>query len=424
MNPLYNFGIHAYAFGAHIASCRSPKVRKMLDGQRQTLAALKHKRMSAAPEGFDVWFHAASLGEFEQARPIIERLRGNHPDKKILLTFFSPSGYEIRSNYDKVDCVAYLLFDKPKLVRRFLDAAAPKMAIFSKYEFWGNYLEQLHAAGIPTYVISSIFRPRQRFFRPWGGMFRKMLKCYTHLYVQDNASAELLDKIGIDNVTVAGDTRFDRVSDILASSRQTPEIKEFVESSRFTLIAGSSWQPDEEIYIPWLKGHPDVKAIIAPHEFDHARLESLRHRLGNAKTRLLSEIRGSMPKSEINNIRYLIIDCFGLLSSLYRYGDVAVIGGGFGAGIHNLNEAAVYGMPVVFGPNHKKFKEADELLKRGGGFTYANPAEFNAIMNTLLNDSNALSTAGDKAGKYIKDSIGASDIIFNDIFGQPAAAGK
>ena len=424
MNPLYNFGIHAYAFGAHIASCRSPKVRKMLDGQRQTLAALKHKRMSAAPEGFDVWFHAASLGEFEQARPIIERLRGNHPDKKILLTFFSPSGYEIRSNYDKVDCVAYLPFDKPKLVRRFLDAAAPKMAIFSKYEFWGNYLEQLHAAGIPTYVISSIFRPRQRFFRPWGGMFRKMLKCYTHLYVQDNASAELLAKIGIDNVTVAGDTRFDRVSDILASSRQTPEIKEFVESSRFTLIAGSSWQPDEEIYIPWLKGHPDVKAIIAPHEFDHARLESLRHRLGNAKTRLLSEIRGSMPKSEINNIRYLIIDCFGLLSSLYRYGDVAVIGGGFGAGIHNLNEAAVYGMPVVFGPNHKKFKEADELLKRGGGFTYANPAEFNAIMNTLLNDSNALSAAGDKAGKYIKDSIGASDIIFNDIFGQPAAAGK
>lgn len=422
MNPLYNFGINAFALGARIASHRSPKIKKMLEGQSQTLAALMHRRMAVAPEGFDVWFHAASLGEFEQARPIIERLRSCYPDKKLLLTFFSPSGYEIRSNYDKVDCVAYLPFDKPGLVRRFLEAAAPKMAIFSKYEFWGNYLEQLHESGVPTYIISSIFRPRQRFFRPWGGMFRKMLGCYTHIYVQDQASVDLLAGIGINNVTAAGDTRFDRVSDILASARRIPEIESFVESSRFTLIAGSSWQPDEEIYIPWLKGHPEVKAIIAPHEFDRARLESLRHRLGNDKTRLLSEIRsGENIKKSLENVRYLIIDCFGLLSSLYRYGNAAVIGGGFGAGIHNLNEAAVYGIPVIFGPNHKKFKEAGELLARGGGFTYANSAEFNAVMNSLLNDSEALRHAGDQAGRYIKDSIGASDIIFNEIFNRSEA---
>jgi len=418
MNPLYNFGIRVFALGAKVASTKSEKIKKMLRGQEETLAGLKHRRQTVAPDGFDVWFHAASLGEFEQARPIIERLRRNEPDKKILLTFFSPSGYEIRSNYDKVDCVAYLPFDTPGRVERFLDAAKPKMAIFAKYEFWGNYLSSLHASGIPTYIISSIFRPGQRFFRPWGGMFRKMLRCYDHLYVQDEASKNLLAGIGINNVTSAGDTRFDRVTDILSQAKSVKEIEAFIGESHFTLIAGSSWPQDEEMYIPWLKGHPEVKAIIAPHEFDRARLESLRHRLGNAKTRLLSEIRGyGHQPGPTDKLRYVIVDCFGLLSSLYRYGNAAVIGGGFGAGIHNLNEAAVYGIPVLFGPNHKKFKEAHELIKAGGGFTFASTSEFNAAMNSLYNDAKAREAAGKAAGKYISDSIGASDIIYNDIFG-------
>lgn len=418
MNPLYNFGIGAFAFGAKIAALRSPKVSRMLRGQEETLAGLRHKRMEVAPGGFDVWFHAASLGEFEQARPIIERIKRHRPETTVLLTFFSPSGYEIRSNYDKADAVAYLPFDRPALVSSFLEAASPKMAIFAKYEFWGNYLEQLRKAGVPTYIISSIFRPRQRFFRPWGGMFRKMLRCYTRLYVQDEPSKRLLEGIGIKNVTVAGDTRFDRVTDILAQAHEVPEIDSFTSQSRFTLIAGSSWPQDEEIFIPWLKGHPEVRAIIAPHEFDHARLESLRHRLGNGKTRLLSEIKGEHPSNPINdNVRYIIIDCFGLLSSLYRYGDAAVIGGGFGAGIHNLNEAAVYGIPVMFGPKHKKFKEAYELQRRGGGFTFANASEFNACMSSLFNDARLRGNAGKAAGDYIRESVGASDIIFNDIFG-------
>ena len=417
MNPLYNFGIHAFAAGARLAANRSPKIKKMIDGQRMTLADLKHRRMSVAPDGFDVWFHAASLGEFEQARPIIERLRRNQPEKKLLLTFFSPSGYDIRHNYDKVDCVAYLPFDTPRLVARFIEAAKPKMAIFSKYEFWGNYLEQLRRAGIPTYIISSIFRPKQRFFRPWGGMFRKMLQCYTHLYVQDDASRSLLGSIGVDNVTVAGDTRFDRVTDILASARDVAEIESFVKSSPFTLIVGSSWQPDEDIYIPWLKNHPDVKAIIAPHEFNNQRLDTLRKQLGESSTLLLSEIKDNKTDN-LDNVKYLIIDCFGLLSSIYRYGDAAIIGGGFGAGIHNLNEAAVYSIPVLFGPNHKKFKEAHELLARGGGFTFADSNEFNAVMDNLYSDRDFLRAAGQAAGKYIKDSIGASDIIYSDIFGK------
>lgn len=421
MNPLYNLGIKAFATGARIAAHRSPKIKKMIIGQRNTLADLKHLRLSVAPDGFDVWFHAASLGEFEQVRPIIERLRREFPEKKILLTFFSPSGYDIRHNYDKVDCVAYLPFDTPRLVSQFLKDARPKMAIFAKYEFWGNYLQQLRQAGIPTYIISSIFRPKQRFFKPWGDMFRKMLECYSRLYVQDEDSRKLLNGIGIDNVTVAGDTRFDRVTDIMATAHDVTEIESFLKASPFTLIAGSSWQPDEAIYIPWLKSHPDVKAIIAPHEFDQERLSALRQQLGEDNTKFLSEIKVQTTEN-LDNIRYLIIDCFGLLSSIYRYGDAAIIGGGFGAGIHNLNEAAVYGIPVLFGPNHKKFKEAGELLARGGGFTFANANEFNAQMDTLFADSNARIKSGKAAGQYIKDSIGASDIIYSDLFkSQPSS---
>ena len=417
MNPLYNLGIHLFSTGARIASGRSAKIKKMISGQKQSLSDIKERRASVAPDGFDVWFHAASLGEFEQARPIIERIKKDYPEKKILLTFFSPSGYEVRSGYDRVDCVAYLPFDTPRKVKRFLKAAEPKMAIFAKYEFWGNYLEKLHKSGIPTYIISAIFRPKQRFFKSWGGMFRNMLKCYNHLYVQDEASRELLENIGIDKVTVAGDTRFDRVTDILQTAGSIPLVEDFVKNSRFTVIAGSSWPEDEDIYIPWLKSHPEVKAIIAPHEFDNTRLDTLRNKLGASKTRLLSELQNKDNKlANFDNIRYLIIDCFGLLSSLYRYGNVAVVGGGFGAGIHNLNEAAVYGIPVLFGPNHKKFKEAGELISRGGGFTFSSSPEFNATMNVFLNDPHATHTAGDAAGQYIKDSIGASDIIFNDLF--------
>lgn len=417
MNPLYNLGLHLFAFAARLTSLKSPKVKKMIAGQRQSIDKIRQARATSAPDGFDLWFHAASLGEFEQARPIIERVRTQYPEKKLLLTFFSPSGYEVRHKYDKVDCVAYLPFDTPRRVKRFLKAASPKMAIFAKYEFWGNYLEKLHNTGTPTFIISAIFRPNQRFFKKWGGMFRKMLQSYTHLYVQDEASQDLLNSIGIENVTVAGDTRFDRVTDILKAAKDIPVVEAFVDKSRFTLIAGSSWPADEEFYIPWLKSHPEVKAIIAPHEYDASRLETLRQQLGTSKTRFLSETQDkTVDKASFDSIRYLIIDCFGLLSSIYRYGDAAIIGGGFGAGIHNLNEAAVYGIPVIFGPNHKKFKEASALIARRGGFSFTNQAEFNAIMNLMTCDPTALKNSGEAAGRYISESIGASDKIYNDLF--------
>jgi 3-deoxy-D-manno-octulosonic-acid transferase len=416
MNPLYNLGINIYAAVAALAALRSQKVSKMLTGQRLTLDNLRAERLSKATQGYDYWFHAASLGEFEQARPMIERLRDEQPAVKILLTFFSPSGYEVRKNYDKVDTVAYLPFDKPADVEKFLDAAHPRMAIFVKYEFWGNYLSQLKRRNIPTYIISAIFRPKQIFFRPWGGMFRNMLSCFTHLYVQDDASRNLLNKIGVTNVTVAGDTRFDRVTQIMRNTVDLPAIETFKSRAegKCLFIAGSSWGADEDIYAQWLIEHKDVCAIIAPHEFNPQRLAALMQRFGS-DVALYSEYRPEQDTA----VRILIIDCFGLLSSLYRYGDFAYIGGGFGAGLHNINEAAVYDMPVVFGPNNYKFKEAHDLSQNGGGFEVTDKASFNRVADTLLNDNDARRKAGDIAGKYIQDHIGATDIIYNDIIVNP-----
>jgi 3-deoxy-D-manno-octulosonic-acid transferase len=413
MNPLYNIGIYLFKAGVRIASVRSAKLRDLLAGGRATLATLANERKRLAPDGYDVWIHAASLGEFEQGRPLIERLRRERPELKILLTFFSPSGYRVRRGYNKVDTVAYLPIDTPKAVSEFLDAAAPKMAIFVKYEFWANYLEQLHKRGIPTYSISAIFRPSQRFFSRFGGFWKKMLRQFTHIYVQDEASAQLLRRIGVNQVTVAGDTRFDRVADIQGTVRQMPIIDKLCQDSPVTIVVGSSWEPDEDIYIQWAQIHPEVRVIVAPHEFNEARLIKLKHRLGIG-TALLSEI-SSADKMPIG-CRALIIDSFGLLSSLYRYADVAYIGGGFGTGIHNINEAAVYGIPVMFGPNHHKFKEAADLIQCGGGYEVTDKASFETTINKLMTDSELRHNSGRAAGSYISRNLGATDKIFSDIF--------
>jgi 3-deoxy-D-manno-octulosonic-acid transferase len=412
MSPLYNLGINLYAFGASLLAHRSAKVSKMLAGQSAALADLHAERVQKAVNGYDYWFHAASLGEFEQARPLIEKIRQQKPNAKILLTFFSPSGYEVRCNYDKVDTVAYLPFDKPRNVENFLEAVRPHKAIFVKYEFWGNYLEQLKKRNIPTYIISAIFRPKQIFFRPWGRIFRNMLKCYTHIYVQDDNSRRLLGGIGLTNVTVAGDTRFDRVSQIMATTVDLPLIDAFKSSSPsdLTLIVGSSWGADEDVYMPWLSDHKNIRAIIAPHEFDKQRLDNLKKRLGTG-TCLYSEY-----KTEMTDVRYLIIDCFGLLSSLYRYADIAYVGGGFGAGLHNINEAAVYGIPVIYGPNNYKFKEAKDLAQLGGGFEVRDKDSFDKIADSIAGNTDLRISAGKLAGGYIKDHLGATDIIYNDLF--------
>lgn len=394
----------------------------MIQGQKRTIDILR-RRLGNRPGC--IWFHASSLGEFEQGRPMIERLRREHPEKPILLSFFSPSGFEVRQNYPFVDAVVYLPFDTPHRVKRFLDAARPSMAIFIKYEFWGNYLKELRRRGIPTYIISSIFRPGQRFFRSVGGMFRRMLRCFDHIYVQDERSRRLLKLVGVENVTVAGDTRFDRVTDVMRSTVDIPGFPGFGENAKMRFIAGSSWEADEDVYVPWLNSHPEVSFIIAPHEFNETRLEALRNRF-NSPVILLSEWtreikRAGLPAGEIpehlKNVRGMIIDSFGKLSSLYRYADLAYIGGGFGAGIHNLNEAAVYGMPVIFGPNHAKFKEASDLIECGGGFSVASKDEFNHITDIMISSPSDLRLSGEAAGKYIRNHLGATDLIYKDLFG-------
>lgn len=408
---LYSLGISAYAAGVKAAALRNPKARLLAAGQRDVWSLLEEK---TEPGARYIWVHAASLGEFEQGRPLIERIRRERPEYRILLTFFSPSGYEIRKNYDGADCVCYLPFDTPRRVKRFLDTVRPEMAIFVKYEIWRNYLHALWERQIPAYLISAAFRPDQAFFKKRSAWYRCWLRWYTRIFVQDERSRELLDAAGIRNVEVAGDTRFDRVTDIMRSTREIKLLDRFRKADgRTVFIAGSSWKPDEENYFGWLRENREkVKAIIAPHEFDKARLDEMRQSLG-VKTILMSEAENAPEKAD--GADCIIMDCFGMLSSAYRYADIAYIGGGFGAGIHNINEAAVYGMPVVFGPRHQKFIEAREIIAAGGGFSYSEAARLPEILTPLL-DPERRKEAGDRAAAYIRSKLGATDRIFARLF--------
>ncbi len=409
MNFLYNIAMAATGWGMRLASPWHRKAQLTVQGRARTISYLKE---TLDPEGGCIWIHAASLGEFEQGRPLIEKIREEQPDAKILLSFYSPSGYEVRKHYDKVDAVCYMPVDTPRRVKEFLDVVKPKMAIFVKYEFWGNFLEQLKSRGVPTYIISSIFRESQSFFKPWGGMFRKMLHCFTHLYVQDEESRQLLHGIGIDNVTVCGDTRLDRVLQIKAQAKEFPAIAQMVGDCRKVLVMGSSWQPDEDIVIPYFNSHPEMKLIIAPHEFDENRLNAMMARIKRPVARYTKLDQADDP----SQLDCIIIDCFGILSSLYRYGSIAYVGGGFGSGIHNVPEAAVYGIPVIFGPRHEKFREAVELNACGGGFAISNAQQCHAVLDTLLSDPNALKLAGDASSHYIASHTGATQRIYSDLF--------
>lgn len=408
MNLIYNTAISLYSAGARLFAMRNVKARKMIDGQSRTV---RYLRKVIDTDASYVWVHASSLGEFEQGRPMIEMIRERMPQKKILLTFFSPSGYEVRKDFPKVDAVCYLPFDKTENVRMFLDAVNPEMAIFIKYEFWGNFLQELSRRNIPIYLISAIFRPSQSFFKWWGGMFRKMLGCYTHIYVQDEESACLLARIGVRNVTVAGDTRFDRVSDVMANNVEILQAQAFARGTARVVVAGSTWTPDEDFLLPYFNDNKDIKLIIAPHEVNAGRIAEIERRLERACCRL-----SVATVDEASRCDCLIVDCYGKLSGLYRYGDIAYIGGGFGDGIHNINEAAVYDMPVLFGPKYDKFKEAKDLVARGGAFSFSDKKQFESIMGTLIGDSDELSRSGAVAGSYIRENLGATGRIFSDIF--------
>lgn len=390
-------------FGVSIAAIFDHKIRLMWRGQRRAFRILKRK---VDPNAKYVWVHAASLGEFEQGRPIIERIRLEHPDYKILLTFFSPSGYEVRKNYPGADIITYLPIDTVTNARRFLRTVRPVAAFFIKYEFWYNYLHVLRHRNVPVYSVSSIFRPDQVFFRWYGRQYAHVLKCFTRFFVQNEESRMLLEKIGIHEVEITGDTRFDRVMTIKSLAKELPIVESFVKGSEKVFVAGSSWGPDEDIFIPYFNKHKDWKLIIAPHVIGEVHLKQILSKLQRNTVRFTQ----TTPE-EAATADCLLIDCFGLLSSIYNYGTVAYIGGGFGVGIHNTLEAAVWNMPVIIGPNNKKFDEAQGLMQAGGCFEIHDAAEFETLMNRFDTDKAFLKDSSEKAGQFVKGQAGATDRI-------------
>ncbi len=407
---MYELFIILYNIGVWVASFFSKKVRTMWKGEHRTFRVLREK---IDPNAMYIWFHAASLGEFEQGRPIMEAIRREHPGYKILLTFFSPSGYEVRKNYDGADVVVYLPIDTKRNVRRFLRLTNPVMAFFIKYEFWSNYLHMLKERHVPTFSVSSIFRPNQIFFRAYGKDYGKVLDCFTHFFVQNEESRDLLKSIGIDCVSVTGDTRFDRVLQIRDAGKSLPIVENFVggtaEDRPHVFIAGSSWPPDEDIFIRYFNEHRDWKLIIAPHVIGDDHMKQILGKLERKTVRYTEATTENVVGAEC-----LIIDCFGLLSSIYRYADVTYVGGGFGVGIHNVLEAAVWGKPVIFGPNNKNFQEAQGLLKAGGGFEITSYDDFVGVMRKLADDK-ALEQSRERAGGFVESLAGATRQIMKEV---------
>ena len=417
---IYNIVIYFVLWGIAVASLFNEKVRKMWRGEREAFKILKQK---VDPDARYVWFHAASLGEFEQGRPLMERIRKEHPQYKILLTFYSPSGYEVRKNYEGADIICYMPVDTRLNAIRFLRLVRPVMAFFIKYEFWSNFLHILKHRGVPTYSVSSIFREDQVFFKWYGKSYANVLKCFTRFFVQNEESKRLLEGIGITDVDVVGDTRFDRVLQIKEAAKQLPICEAFrkgtVSASAEALpkedykvfVAGSSWPPDEEIFIRFFNEHKDWRLLIAPHVIAEEHLKLI---LSLIKSKRVVRYTQTTPE-EAAEADVLIIDCFGLLSSMYNYGDVAYVGGGFGVGIHNTLEAAVWNMPVIFGPNNKKFQEAQGLLKSGGGFEIHNFEEFEGLMSSMMNDEAFLKSSGVKAGAFVASLSGATDKVLSKV---------
>lgn len=451
---MYNIAIYIYLIGVAIGSLFNKKIKKMWRGEREAVDLLKEK---VDPTAKYVWFHAASLGEFEQGRPLIEQLKATHPEYKILLTFFSPSGYEVRKNYEGADIVCYLPLDTIRNARRFLRAVHPVMAFFIKYEFWYNYLHILRHRGVPVYSVSSIFRPGQVFFKWYGRNYAKVLHCITHFFVQNEVSLQLLKGIGIDEATVVGDTRFDRVLQIKEQAKELPIVEAFkgingkgdackddLSEDAYkedlsedackedlsengckddlsengckgckVFVAGSSWQPDEDIFIRFFNAHPDWKLIIAPHVIGEDHLAYILDKLQMKAVRYTQATEQSAAEA-----RCLIIDCFGLLSTIYRYGEIAYVGGGFGVGIHNVPEAAVWGVPVLFGPNNKRFQEAQDLLACKGSFEVTDYDSFNTIISRLISDDKFRHQCGEASANYVKSCSGATDIIMKSVVGK------
>lgn len=407
---IYNFGLRVYAAAIALASLWNPKARQWRNGRKQLL-----ERMAAAipPHERVVWFHVASLGEFEQGRPLMEQLRAEHPEYKILLTFFSPSGYEIRKNYTGADYIFYLPLDLPRQARRFLDIVHPEAAVFIKYEYWLNLLRELRERRIRTFVVSAIFRRDSVFFKWYGGLWRKALQSFERLFVQNETSKELLAELGIDGAVVAGDTRFDRVAAIAAAARRIDLVERF-KADRRLFVAGSTWEPDEELLLDLMHRNPGIRFVIAPHELEQERIDRLMARAEGGAVRYTQ----AENDPQLADRQLLVIDTIGLLSSVYRYAEWAYIGGGFGVGIHNTLEAATFGLPIAFGPRYEKFKEARDLIAEGAAVSVGSAEALAAWFAPLRDDESLRQQRARIAKRYVASHCGATQLILDTIFGQ------
>ncbi|MCK4661293.1 MAG: 3-deoxy-D-manno-octulosonic acid transferase [Bacteroidales bacterium] len=404
---LYNIFIKIYHLAIIIASVKNQKAKQWISGRKNIFKKIAD---SVNPKDYIVWFHCASLGEFEQGRPVIEKYKNDFPEHKILLTFFSPSGYEIRKNYQGADYIFYLPLDSKRNAKKFINIVNPKKVIFVKYEFWYHYLNLLYKKNIPTFIISTIFRKNQLFFRWYGNWYRKMLKKFSFIFVQNEISKMLLESININNVLITGDTRFDRVSAISEQSKSLPLIEKF-RNNKTCLIAGSTWEKDENILIEFINSTKfNFKYIIAPHEIFPENINRIKKSI-NKQSLLYSKAN----EENILDTEVLIIDNIGILSSLYRYGDIALIGGGFGKGIHNILEAAAFGLPVLFGPKYQKFNEAIELLKLKGAFSFKDYNDFSDIIKKLQSDKIYLKNTGEISKNFVNSKKGVTNKILDKI---------
>ncbi|MBN2636197.1 MAG: 3-deoxy-D-manno-octulosonic acid transferase [Prolixibacteraceae bacterium] len=409
MTFLYNTGIFFYTLLIKLAAPFSEKARLFVKGRNNWEAQLQK---NIEKDSSYIWVHCASLGEFEQGRPLIEAIKKQFPEYKIVLSFYSPSGYEVRKNYPLADVVCYLPTDTKTNAEKFIQIIHPKKVFFIKYEFWYHYINELKKNNIPLYSVSAIFRSNQHFFKnsSWGKWYRKLLTNFDHLFIQNESSAELLKSINISNFTISGDTRFDRVAEIAQNAKSIPLVEKFSGNSRI-IVAGSTWKPDEELLLPFINQNPDVKFIIAPHEVSITNINRLQQLL---KTRCI--LLSKANEKSITSFQVLIIDSIGLLSSLYQYGEIAYIGGGFGVGIHNILEAATFGLPVIFGPNYKKFKEAVDLENLSGAFPVKNQEELIEVLNALLKEKNKQEKSSAVCKKYVTKNIGSTQVIINKVF--------
>jgi 3-deoxy-D-manno-octulosonic-acid transferase len=408
MRLLYNLSIHIYTLLVHLVAPFNSKASLWVSGRRGWKGRLAEK---VNPRDRNIWFHCSSLGEFEQARPLIEAIRKDRPEFKIILTFFSPSGFEIRKNYAEADCVEYLPADSPGNARKFIGLVRPEHVIFVKYEFWNNYITEINKRNIPLYLVSGIFRPGQHFFRWYGSFFRDILRRFELIFVQDQQSLDLLNGIGLENIIRAGDTRFDRVAKIAGSTREIAQIKQFRAGEKL-FLAGSSWKKDEEIITRYINEYPEkMKWVFAPHEIDAQNIERL-EKLFN-----VTVVRFSQYTPEAAEARVLIMDNIGMLSSAYKYAYLAAIGGGFGTGLHNILEPACWKIPVIFGPQYSKFREAVDLISLKGAISFNSFETFSEIIDKFISDEEFYKRAAETAGRYIADNTGATARILNEIFG-------